>query len=188
MIERIILVTGSKGGGGKTPIALSIALALNEFNVPVLACDFNFNNSDLLSILHGTNIIERRESNELQQIIIGTDPFWKINKYLWLTRWNSTIDVGLPSTTEMWKKIRKIVSLEFAESEPKIMVIDTNLTLPLICPPTTEIQNYTDLPPVEVFHLWSPSIVLQVGEQERFLKGIDLLKRFNKGFEEQERG
>jgi hypothetical protein len=83
----------------------------------------------------------------------------------------------------MWEKIEYLSKIQFdTEIQPKILVFDTNLTLPLICPPTMKLQNY-DLPPVEVFHLWSPSIVLQVDEQDRFVKAMDILNRFSPGFE-----
>lgn len=183
-IERIILVTASKGGGGKTPTALSIALTLNQLGVPVLACDFNFNNHDLLTILHGANVVERQEKDMIREVTIGSDHYWQIDHNFWLTRWNSIMELGLPSISSFWKKVRMMSNAEFPGSEPKVMVIDSNLTLPLICPPQTELDSYRDLPQIEVFHLWSPSITLQLNEQDRFVKAIDQLNRFSPGFEE----
>ncbi len=183
-IDRVILVTASKGGGGKTPAALSIALALSEMGVPVLACDFNFNNADLLTILHGTNVMQRQENDMLKEIEIGSDRFWRIKNNFWLTQWNSILELGLPSISSFWKKVRMLSNYEFPDSEPRVMVIDSNLTLPLICPPQTELDAYRDLPKIEVFHLWSPSITLQLNEQDRFVKAIDQLNRFSPGFEE----
>ncbi|MCY3411048.1 MAG: hypothetical protein INQ03_05350 [Candidatus Heimdallarchaeota archaeon] len=184
MIDRIILVTASKGGGGKTPTALSIALALNDLGIPVLAADFNFNNHDLLTILHGTNIKIRQEEDLMRPVEIGSDTFWRMKRNFWLTQWNSIMELGLPSISSFWNKIRMLSRTEFPDMEPKVMVIDSNLTLPLLCPPLTEIDSFRDLPPVEVFHLWSPSITLQLNEQDRFVKAINLLNRFNPGFEE----
>jgi hypothetical protein len=122
--------------------------------------------------------------NWLEEQVIDTDPFWRISENFWVTRWNSVMNLGLPNTNELWDKILELSKIELPENSPKVMVFDTNLTLPLICPSPTTIQNYPDLPEVEVWHLWSPSIVLQIGEQERFVKAINLLNRFNNGFEE----
>lgn len=183
-IEKIIMVTGSKGGGGKTPVAVAIALALHEQGIPVLACDFNFNNHDLYTIFHGTNVAERKNKGWLREILIDTEQFLRIDGSFWLNRWHSTIDLGLPSTNMMWEKIEYLTTIKFeSELQPRVMIFDTNLTLPLICPPTMKLQEY-NLPPVEVFHLWSPSIVLQMDEQERFVKAMDLLNRFSPGFEQ----
>jgi len=183
-IERIMMVTGSKGGGGKTPVACSIALTLHEMGIPIAVCDFNFNNADMFTIFHGANIEERREKNRLKQININDNQFYHIDDGFWLTRWQSTMTVGLPSTNSMWDKISEIVNLDYpGEFDPKVLVVDTNLTLPLICPSLPTIQDYKQLPPLEVFHLWSPAIVLQLDEQERFVKAIDILNRFSPGFE-----
>lgn len=184
VIERIIMVTGSKGGGGKTPVAVSIALALEELGIPLVMADFNFNNPDAYAIFHGTNIEKRRKNNMIKNHVLGRDHFYHINNDFWLTRWDSTTGVGLPSTDDMWAKIGEICQLEFpSEHQPKVLILDTNLTLPLICPSLHSIQDYKHLPPIEVFHLWSPSIVLQLEEQERFVQAIDILNRFSPGFE-----
>lgn len=178
------MITGSKGGSGKTPVAMSVALSLNQLNVPVLACDFNFNNHDMLTVFQGTNIEERKTKNWLNETIIGIDPFWRVTENFWIARWNSIMNLGLPSTTELWDKILELTKVQFPDGQPKVMIFDTNLTLPLICPPTAKAQDYGELPEIEVWHLWSPSIALQFDEQERFVKAINLLNRFNNGFEE----
>ena len=185
MIDRVILVTASKGGGGKTPTALSIALTLSDLGIPVLACDFNFNNHDLLTILHGTNIKSRQEEDLMREVQIGNDTFWQIKKDFWLTQWSSVLELGLPSISSFWKKIGLLSKIKFPDIEPRVIVIDSNLTLPLICPPINELDSFLfSLPPIEVFHLWSPSITLQLNEQDRFVKAIDQLNRFSPGFEE----
>ena len=179
------MVTGSKGGGGKTPVAASIALALHALKVPIIACDFNFNNHDLLTIFHGMNVLERKSKGWDKEYVFGVDPFWRIDTRFWLTRWRSTSDLGIPSTVSMWQKIRELSQVEFpVGSEPKVMIFDTNLTIPLLCPPPTQLQEFQDIPDIEVWHLWSPAIVLQLEEQERFTRAIDLLKRVNPGFED----
>lgn len=94
------------------------------------------------------------------------------------------MELGLPSISSLWEKVRMMSKTEFPSIAPKVMVIDSNLTLPLICPPRTELDAYRDLPPIEVFHLWSPSITLQLNEQDRFIKAIDQLNRFSPGFED----
>lgn len=182
-IEKIIMITGSKGGGGKSPCAISVAMALHELNVPILACDFNFNNHDMLTVFLGTNIEERRDNNWLEEHVIGVDPFWRISNNFWITRWNSIMNLGLPSTTELWDRILQLAQTKFPDNQPKVMVFDTNLTLPLICPPVMKVQDYGELPEIEVWHLWSPSIALQIDEQDRFVKAINLLNKFNPGFE-----
>lgn len=149
-----------------------------------MACDFNFNNHDLMTILHGTNIRERQDADFIEEIVIGVDYYWKIKKDFWLTQWNSILELGLPSISSFWEKVRVMCKAEFPGTEPKVMVIDSNLTLPLICPPSTKLDSYRDLPPVEVYHLWSPSITLQLNEQDRFIRAIDQLNRFSPGFEE----
>lgn len=186
-IERIIIITGSKGGGGKTPVALSVALTLETLNIPTLAADFNFNNPDLLTILHGTNVEERRRNQNFEEKILNTDPYWEISEYLWLTQWNFNTKVGLPSTLDFWGKIKEICTLDFPKKQPKMMVIDTSMNMPLICPPLVEAQNFQSLPTIEIWHLWSPSITLQLGEQERFVRSMSILNRFSKGIEEQMR-
>lgn len=150
----------------------------------VLACDFNFNNHDLLTILQGTNVLERKKENLLGEIVIGMDPFWRVTENFWVTRWNSILELGLPSTERFWEKIDSITKIDFADFDPEILVIDTNMTLPLICPPLNKIENFDTLPKIEVYHLWSPSITLQVDEQERFIKAISILNRFSSGFEQ----
>jgi len=182
-IKKIIMITGSKGGGGKTPVSISVATALHELGVPILACDFNFNNHDMLTVFLGSNIKERKTKGWLSEKIIGVDPYWRISENFWISRWNSIMNLGLPSTTELWNKVRELVNLKFPENQPEIMVFDTNLTLPLICPPTNQAGDYQDLPPIEVWHLWSPSIVLQLDEQERFVRAISILNRFSANFE-----
>lgn len=183
-VERIIIVTGSKGGGGKTPVSLALTILLEELNIQVLACDFNFNNADLFSILQGSEVEDRVKSDDLQPKEYGEDQFWKLRDNLWLTPWNFVVKTGMPSTTQMWKKISDLCKFRYMDFEPKVLVLDTNLTLPLICPPLTDIAELPQLPPVEVWHMWSPSITLQIGEQDRFSTAISILNRLSKGFEE----
>lgn len=179
------MVTGSKGGGGKTPVAASIALALHKQGIPVLAADFNFNNHDLLTIFHGMNVLKRRKMGILKDYELNGDPYWQIADDFWLTQWHSVMDLGLPSTGQMWEKIQQICDLNFpSEKQPKVVIFDTNVTLPLICPPMAKIQDYAGLPQLEVWHLWSPSIVLQLNEQDRFVRSIEVLNRFSQGFEQ----
>ncbi len=183
-IERIIIVTGSKGGGGKTPVAISIALSLEKLGIPTMMCDFNFNNADSFSILYGTNVEYRKKQRWLNELQIDDEQVWRIAENFWLTKWKNIANLGLPSTVEFWTKIKNLANLRFVENEPKVMVLDTNLTMPLICLPETKVHEFQDLPIVEVWHLWSPSIVLQLGEQDRFIKALTNLNRFSQGFEE----
>ena len=183
-VERVIIVTGSKGGGGKTPVALALSLLFEEFGVKTLSADFNFNNADLFSILQGSEVEERVKTDDLQLKEVADGQFWKLNDYLWLTPWNFVVKTGMPSTTQMWQEIAKLCRFRYIDYEPKVLVIDTNLTLPLICPPLTDVANLPDLPPVEVWHMWSPSITLQIGEQDRFASAITILNRLSPGFEE----
>ena len=183
-VERIIVITGSKGGGGKTPVAISVALSLEKLKVPVMLSDFNFNNADSFSILYGTNVSQRKKKRWLGEQVVNNEAVWRISENLWLTKWKSVINLGLPSTTEFWEKIRKLSQLQLGENSPKVMVIDTNMTMPLICLPETKVQEFQNLPIIEVWHLWSPSIILQLGEQERFIRAITNLNRFSQGFEE----
>ncbi|RMG38478.1 MAG: hypothetical protein D6732_05340 [Methanobacteriota archaeon] len=183
-VERIIVITGSKGGGGKTPVAISVALSLEKLKIPVMLSDFNFNNADSFSILHGTNVAERKKKRWLNEMEKDDESIWRISEYLWLSKWKSVANLGLPSTVEFWEKVRKLASMDLGEKSPKVMILDTNLTLPLICLPETKVHEFQNLPTVEAWHLWSPSIVLQLGEQERFIRAITNLNRFSQGFEE----
>ncbi len=184
-MKKIILVTGAKGGGGKTPVAISLALSYYKHNIPTLVCDFNFNNHDLFTIIYGANIRSRKHEGILDPIELENEYFWKISNDtpMWLGRWNSILELGLPSITTMWEKIRKFTKLNFPD-KIEVMIIDTNLTFPLICPPLTKIDSFLDLPPIHLYHLHSPSITLQLDEQERFTKAMDIMNRFSPGFEQ----
>ena len=181
-----MLVTGSKGGGGKTPLALSLALAYNEINWNVICVDLNFNNSDFFSILSGVNLLFREANNWNQLQEDMAIPYYFIAENMVLTSWDQNQRLGLSSTSEIWDYLTALIEQFrefFQNSRPSIIIADTNLTLPLLCPPLTRLQDWDELPPVEVWHIWSPSIILQLGEQARFEKAIDILKRFSKGFE-----
>ena len=182
MPKKVILVTGSKGGGGKTPIATALTLAYSELGYTVLAADFNFNNSDLYSILIGTNLGYQQATSRSRPISpTASFEIWNITETLSISKWEKTTKLGLPSTEDLWTRIEAYAN-ELGD-QYDIIIVDTNLTLPLLCPPLTSLQQW-NLPPLEVWHIWSPSIVLQVGEQERFDQAIDILKRFSPGFEE----
>ncbi len=184
MVDRIIMVTGSKGGGGKTPLALSLILSYENLGYNVIAVDLNFNNADLFAILHGTNLEQRSlEGNDRVKEELAM-PYWQISEKIRLISWDYTKILGLPNTEELWNFITSIGSSLTQDLNGKtVIVADSNLTLPLLCPPLQKLQEW-ELDPVEVWHIWSPSVVLNLTEQERFTTAMDVLKRFSPGFEE----
>ncbi len=184
MVDRIVIVTGSKGGGGKTPLALSLILSYESLGYNVIAVDLNFNNADLFAILQGTNLEERAQKGNSQVKEELDLPYWQISDKIRLVSWDYTKTLGLPNTEELWNFLSKISSSLSQDLTGKTVIIaDSNLTLPLLCPPLQKLQAW-DLDPLEVWHIWSPSVVLNLSEQERFTTAMDVLKRFSSGFED----
>ncbi len=181
---KVIIITGSKGGGGKTPMSISVAVSYAEAGKNTLLCDFNFNNADTFTIIASSEVSNRKSNGWLEAVEKDGEMFWQINQNFWLNRWRNVLSLGLPSIESFWQKIYKISQMEYNAFRPEVIVVDTNLNLPLICVPETKVKDFDFLPPIEVWHLWSPSIVLQIGEQERFKRAITNLKKFNHGFEE----
>ena len=154
--KRVYVITASKGGSGKTPLALSIYLVSVFLNRPIVGIDLNMNNPDFSDILKMTQNEENEPPITVSQKILESTSYnvQKINDAAYIAYNENPV---LISVKDFWNELYDIL-IENETTANLDAIVDTAFNFYTITPPIN--QKLIDLfeqRDFYFFHIWSPA-------------------------------